>query len=59
MKPQMNPLGAKYGEKIIEGVKQDLRGVLNSLRTSALADGYPPGTVPLKQTKSPLIAPFE
>lgn len=56
MSGYMNPLGAKYGERIIDGVKRDLRGILDKTRKEALADGYPPGTVPMpKQQRSPLL----
>jgi hypothetical protein len=49
---RLSPLGSKYGERVIDGVKTELRTVFEGLRQEALSDGYPPGTVPLP--KSPV-----
>lgn len=60
MSDYMSPLGARFGDKIIDGVKRDLRGIFEKVRKDALSDGYPPGTVPMQaQKRSPLISPFE
>ena len=44
------PLGGAKWNRTLDDIKREHRKATEKLRNAALADGYPPGTVPIRDT---------